>query len=180
MMPKDVSEEDKALFRKMMEDVKPLNQKAKVSYKTVPTPRQPYSREQEKTAIPSYNLSDAYPNTVHADSILSYHQASLPFRRFRQLKLGQIPWEARLDLHGLSLSEAKSQLCQFIEQQIQLGHRSLLIIHGKGSRQGESPILKNHVNHWLRQFPQVLAFHSTLPRDGGSGSLYVLIKRARI
>ncbi|HET8706021.1 MAG TPA: Smr/MutS family protein, partial [Pseudomonadales bacterium] len=46
-------------------------------------------------------------------------------------------------------------------------------------RDGREPILKSSVNHWLRQLPQVLAFCSAQPKDGGLGAVYVLVKLQR-
>ena len=58
------------------------------------------------------------------------------------------------------------------------GHRCLLVIHGKGyySSSGE-PILKNLLKNWLPLQPDVIAFHSAKPKDGGTGAIYLLIKR---
>ncbi|MEE9156926.1 MAG: Smr/MutS family protein, partial [Gammaproteobacteria bacterium] len=39
------------------------------------------------------------------------------------------------------------------------------------------PVLKNKLNNWLRQRDEVLAFCSTRPVDGGTGAVYVLLKR---
>lgn len=70
-------------------------------------------------------------------------------------------------------------LCQFIQTQAELGKRCLLIIHGKGGIQGAPPVIKNLLNRWLPQINEVIAFHSALPKDGGSGAIYVLLKRNR-
>jgi DNA-nicking Smr family endonuclease len=40
------------------------------------------------------------------------------------------------------------------------------------------PVLKGKVNHWLQQRDEVLAFCSARPVDGGTGAVYVLLKRA--
>jgi len=40
--------------------------------------------------------------------------------------------------------------------------------------------IKSHVNTWLRQHPQVLGFTSCLPRHGGTGALYVVLKRTML
>lgn len=180
-MSDKLSDEDKALFHSSMQGVKPL----KVSLKKISQSKVPpltktlKPRFQEKLAIPHIELSSHYIETVGPDSILSYCKCSIPRKRLNQLKNGQIPWQARLDLHGLGPDTARDTLVHFIDQQNQCANRCLLIIHGKGSRHGEAPILKNHVNHWLKQLPYVLAFHSALPRDGGSGALYVLLQRQR-
>jgi DNA-nicking Smr family endonuclease len=52
------------------------------------------------------------------------------------------------------------------------------IIHGKGNTSlGKMPVLKGRVNSWLRQKNEVLAFCSARPNDGGTGAVYVLLKR---
>ena len=84
-----------------------------------------------------------------------------------------------MDLHGLNVDLAADTLRSFILKQQDLDHRNLLIIHGKGGHLGDVSTLKSYVNHWLKQFPGVIAFHSALARDGGTGSVYVLPKRIR-
>ena len=182
-MPKDsLSDEDKALFRQMMKGVKPLEKTKKAelpSSKATLTPKKAKNLETETIDTDHYYRSDYYTKEVKADSILSYCNHSIPSKRLRELKTGLIPWQARLDLHGLRPEAARQALIKFIKEQNILAHRCLLIIHGKGSHRGEAPVLKNLVNHWLPQFPQILAFHSALARDGGAGALYVLLKRQR-
>ena len=180
MSDNGLSDEDKKLFRSMMQTVKPLDKVKKLAEKPAPSPTQsrPKLISTEKPK-PNYDLSNYFHDTVNSDAILAYCKQSIPRKRLSQLKGGHIPWEARLDLHGLRPDSARESLCNFIDQQISVAHRCLLIIHGKGGLHGEAPILKNYVNHWLRQLPQILAFHSALPRDGGSGALYVLLKRER-
>lgn len=180
MTDKNLSEEDKALFRRMMHEVKPLGPSNKVAAKGPPAFEKLQKKEiHYEKPVSTYNLSNYYHDVVSSDSVLNHCRQSIPRRRLNQLKNGEIRWEARLDLHGLRPDAARESLCHFIDCQSRLGSRCLLIIHGKGSHQGEAPILKNHVNHWLTQLPHVLAFHSALARDGGSGALYVLLQRQR-
>ncbi len=174
-----LSDEDKALFRETMRSVKPLDKSKQVSFKKKPPPARVRPREPVETTTVDYNLSNYSPEEVGSNNLMSYGHQNIPSKRFRELKSGQIPWQARLDLHGYQLESASDALCRFVERQMSLENRCILIIHGKGGRSGETPILKNQVNNWLRQLPQVLAFHSALPRDGGAGALYVLLKRQR-
>ena len=175
-----LSDEDKALFRSVMNTVKPLH---KTMERAPNTP--PIMKPLQKSCPPipiqktQNYLSNHYTDIVHSNSTLS-HYNNIPKKRLSELKNGFVPWEARIDLHGLTLDAARNSLCDFIDTHSKQAHRCLLIIHGKGSRHGEAPVLKNHVNHWLKQLPQVLAFHSALARDGGTGALYVLLKRNKI
>jgi DNA-nicking Smr family endonuclease len=58
------------------------------------------------------------------------------------------------------------------------GLRCIRVIHGKGLRSGPAgPVLKEEVDHWLRKLDNVAAFASARPVDGGTGALYVLLRR---
>ncbi len=182
MTDDSLSDEDKALFRESMRSVKPLKESASKNSDKSPPTKAPIKKErsiqlnkQEK----QYFLSDFISDSVHSHSVLSYSQASLPTKRFKALKNGQIEWEARLDLHGLHAEAAKVALCHFINTQTANNKRCLLIIHGKGGQEGAPPIIKNLVNRWLPQIEEILAFHSALAKDGGHGAVYVLLKRTR-
>ncbi|WP_392537908.1 Smr/MutS family protein [Legionella sp. 227] len=176
-----LSDEDKALFREHMRSVKPLKKQTNQVKVAQPKPSVPPKKNtpqvtQEKK---KYYLSDMIVDTVLSETILSYSHPSLASQRFKALRHGQIPWEARLDLHGLKSENARDTLCQFIQTQAENNSRCILIIHGKGGYQGAPPVIKNLLNRWLPQLDEVLAFHSALPRDGGSGAVYVLLKRNR-
>ncbi|WP_259637583.1 Smr/MutS family protein [Legionella jordanis] len=151
----------------------------RVEVETVKTGMRTVHKEIKPQREEQIYLSDYYTEVVEANTILSYCSHSIPLKRLRELRRGEITWESRLDLHGLRPEEAKERLIKYILTETELGHRCLLIIHGKGSRTGESPVLKNLVNHWLKQLPQILAFYSALARDGGNGALYVLLRRQR-
>lgn len=176
-----LSDEDKALFREFMRSVKPLEEQSKRVKVSKPKPpiRPKKTIRQEVQEKKEYYLSDMIVDTVLSETILSYAHPSLSSQRFKALRNGAIPWEARLDLHGLKSESARDTLCQFIQGQAENNKRCILIIHGKGGYQGAPPVIKNLLNRWLPQFAEVLAFHSALPRDGGNGAVYVLLKRNR-
>lgn len=56
--------------------------------------------------------------------------------------------------------------------------RCLLILHGKGERSTPRALLKSYVSAWLPQLPAVMAIHSAERRHGGSGALYVLLRKS--
>lgn len=121
--------------------------------------------------LSSYIVQEVYPDTV-----LSYAQPGITKRRLSALGRGLVPWEMRFDLHGLLAEEAQNRLYQFITQARANNRRCILVIHGKGGQSAAPPVLKNLVNRWLPQLEEVLAFHSALPRDGGTGAVYLLLK----
>lgn len=180
-MPKyTLSEQDKALFRESMRTVKPLKKNNKIVASKTPTQSISIRKtKQDTVSMDSLYLSDYCSDPVQAESILSYCTKGIPRNRFKQLRNGEIHYQARLDLHGMHTENAREALCHFILTQCEQANRCLLIIHGKGGYDGEPPIIKNFINIWLRQIPQVLAFHSAKDRDGGRGAVYVLLKRTR-
>lgn len=181
MADKFLSDEDKDLFREHMRGVKPLD---KEKTQKLPTAK-PIAPPRKKHPIPIVtpspitipHLSDFIQETVYSETILSYACPGVSHKRLNELRKGQIPWEARLDLHGMTTEEGRMSLSRFIEMQTQNHKRCLLIIHGKGGYKGAPPVIKNRVNRWLTQFDQVVAFHSAQPKDGGTGAIYVLLKK---
>ena len=81
----------------------------------------------------------------------------------------------------MTVEKAREQLWDFIAEAIRLEVRCVRVTHGKAARlDGKRPLIKSHVNTWLRQHPQVLGFTSCLPRHGGTGALYVVLKRTML
>jgi len=99
-----------------------------------------------------------------------------------RLERGEIPVDRELDLHGLSRSEAREDLGYELRDAWESGERCVRIVHGRGAHSELGPVLKEAVLEWLQQPPlaeRVMAFCSALPRDGGAGALYVLLRRRR-
>lgn len=135
--------------------------------------RPPLSEED----VPSLPLSD-HENLqpVGSEDTLLFSRPGLQHKILRKLRGGQYNVDAILDLHRKTVEEAREALSHFLLacQKKQICH--VLIIHGKGHGSGR-PILKNKLNHWLRQTEHVLAFCSATAKDGRSGAVYVLLRR---
>lgn len=101
-----------------------------------------------------------------------------------RLKRGKHEVEARLDLHGMTQAEAHRALARFIRDARSGGKRCVLVITGRGARGMSSSggVLKTAVPRWLDEpefRPHLLAIATAQPRDGGSGALYVMLRRTR-
>ena len=95
----------------------------------------------------------------------------------KKLRSGYFGIDAEIDLHGLSRHVAKQQLLHFLHTCVEEGCRCVHIVHGKGYRSPDNiSILKNDLNHWLRQHQDVQAFCSAKPNEGGTGALFVLLR----
>ena len=125
-------------------------------------------------------LSDEIKQLVDSEETLLYAANGVQLSTMKKLKQGHTPWQQGLDLHGFSIDQARDDLSLFIRDAYRAGSRCVLVVHGKAlSADGTPPVIKSYVNDWLRQFPQVLAFVSAQPRDGGTGAVYVLLKQLR-
>jgi len=100
-----------------------------------------------------------------------------------RLRKGEFPVQEHLDLHGLTKPEAEAKVRGFLLQSHQLGLRCVLLIHGRGlNSEDHIPVLKERLPVWLSRGPVrkiVLAFSTARPYDGGTGAVYVLLKRQK-
>jgi DNA-nicking Smr family endonuclease len=103
-------------------------------------------------------------------------------RTAQRLRRGQVQIEARLDLHGLTQAEAHHALNGFLVDAQAAGKRSVLVITGKGRAEQGYGVLRRAVPHWLNlphNRSRIIAVHTAQPRHGGSGALYVLLRKRR-
>jgi len=181
-MPKD-----KEIFMQEMSDVAPLKRDARV----VLTPKNQSVRDasvahRRAAAITGREvdrniLTEEGIEPLDPWYVLEFKRPGIQNGVFRKLKQGRYEAEARLDLHRMSVAKARRELFQFVEDCHQLGLRSVLLIHGKGetpSERGKSSILKGCTDHWLRELEIVQAFHSAQARHGGTGAVYILLRKS--
>ena len=121
---------------------------------------------------------------VHEDGRrVEGRRLELPLARLGELRRGSYSVERTLDLHGKTLDAAREALTHFLEREVALGERAVLIVHGKGNH---SPlghgVLRLEVAAWLSQgaaSAYVAAFCTALPDEGGDGAVRVLLRRPR-
>ncbi len=101
----------------------------------------------------------------------------------KKLKKGKFPIQDYTDLHGLTKKEAEIKVRDFLLASHQLGLRCVLIVHGRGlNSENHIPVLKERLPVWLNRGPIrkiVLAFSTAMPYDGGTGAIYILLKRRK-
>ena len=100
-----------------------------------------------------------------------------------KLRAGAYSYEAHLDLHGLNSAQAFDGLVAFIKQSYMTGKRTVLVIPGRGKNSPDgSGILRSKLEEWLPQEPfkrVVLAFCTALPKHGGPGAVYVMLRKLK-
>lgn len=173
----EINDLDKAALKEAMKGVKPLiHTKITTSYTASPLSKKRQRAEIEENNTDLFQFSDYETyESIGSDELIEYFRPGIQHKIIHKMRSGQYPIKAKLDLHGLFIDEARNVLSQFLNDCQHNGIRHILIIHGKG-RANHPPILKNKLNHWLRQTNQILAFCSAKSKEGGTGALYVLLK----
>ncbi|MDD3182600.1 MAG: Smr/MutS family protein [Alphaproteobacteria bacterium] len=104
----------------------------------------------------------------------------LDLRIERNMSLGDVVIEAKLDLHGKTEAEAYDAFSAFIETQQKRGKRMLLVITGKG--QDGASVLRGNLPRWCDTAPfeeAILAVRTAAQHHGGDGAYYVLLRKLR-
>jgi DNA-nicking Smr family endonuclease len=164
-------DDERDLFRKAVGKIRPVKQD-----KIHPQPKRRKPVPEQTLRL----LSDEYePTDIETGEELLYTRPGLQLTVIRKLRRGQFAIEAELDLHGATSIQARAAVDTFLKNACDQDKRVVRIIHGKGnSSEGKMPVLKGKVNSWLRQKDEVLAFCSARQNDGGTGAVYVLLKRS--
>jgi DNA-nicking Smr family endonuclease len=116
--------------------------------------------------------------------------ATIERRLKRDLSRGRAAIDGALDLHGLTQAEAHQALRGFLRHSQARGARLVIIVTGKGGAidefsgwPNERGVLKRVAPQWLRE-PDlrsvVLGFEEAGRAHGGSGALYVRLRRLQV
>lgn len=179
-------DDDISLFRSEMKNVKPIKQdKVDLGNKPKDKKQLKILRENATNALSKENivdgLSDQFIIDVEPEEFLFWSNNGVSNSQMRQLKAGQISFSGSIDLHGLTIEQSRKLVSEFLEEATKIEVRCVRVTHGKALRKDKSkPILKSYLNTWLRQHPQVLGFSSCLPKHGGTGAVYILLKRTML
>ncbi len=178
MCDKDSAIDDAAMFRQETSDVIPIKTTNRVSFK--PPPRQVASHNEIFSDPVVKDIFSAAPIYEDCPDILNFSRSGIQHSVLKHLRQGKMPVEQGLDLHGLTIQQARQELIKFLNDCTYAELRHVVIVHGKGYRSKGNPVIKPMINRWLRVAPNVLAFCSALPKDGGNGAVYVLLGRNKL
>ena len=156
-------------------------------------------------ALPPEPDPEPKPETAPAPRVLSAPPAPLPplapqrkppvpplapveRKTLVALRRGRKDVDSVIDLHGMRQEEAHFALISFLHRAQNSGHGVVLVVTGKGGSAvnnglfDERGVLRRMVPHWLR-LPDVrslvIGFEEASPQHGGSGALYVRLRRRR-
>ena len=180
---------DAGLWHRVAESIEPLPRRAKrkavkievakkMPAETIASPAKP-PKPAKAPAAP--------PKKIPPLPELSHGRApGLDASSHEKLKRGRMKIEGRIDLHGYTLEAGHKALAEFVQRAYERELRTIIVITGKGGGKGEDgeerATLRQSVPRWLNEpamRKRILAFSQAQPQHGGSGALYVLLKRRR-
>jgi len=164
-------------------DVTPLAPSNRARFaKAKPLPRPAQRLADEAAALTSSKFGNE-PSPTHWD-IGQEQESNQTFVRnglgtdvLAKLRRGQWVVQGEIDLHGMTATEARDALADFLDHARGRGWRCVRVIHGKGlSSPNREPVLKGKVRRCLAHWDDVLAYCEAQLHAGGSGAVLVLLK----
>lgn len=178
---KDSGDDDDDLFRRALADAAPLKRRRPQPAKQSVKPKTPPAKKAAKKKATAAPRSVPVARPKPPPEISAGEFSGMDRRTAERFRRGKLPIEARLDLHGHYQDAAHDALAGFITESAARGRRNVLVITGRGSREG-SGVLRERLPQWLNQPPcraHVLAFTPARPEHGRDGAFYVLLRRKR-
>jgi DNA-nicking Smr family endonuclease len=175
---KNINSEDAALFRDAAAGARPVATRRLHLRQSAPAARARFRRRDEDEVLRESLTLDPASLELETGEELVFRRPGVPMSVFRRLRQGRYVIKAELDLHGMTSNQARDELRAFLAESVAARIPCVRIVHGKGLRSGQrGPVLKASVNRWLRLWDDVQAFVSAPSRDGGTGAVYVLLRR---
>ena len=198
-------DDDARLWENVTRSVKPIARRKIVPEAAAPTPAA-RTREPERGTEPDRKPPDAPAGRERVDidklrigakdgpaqaagarpgsGGLSYGDApGVDRRTATRFRRGLMPMDAKLDLHGHTRESGRQALTGFLRAHRAAGRRCVLVVTGKGLKDDWSVgALRQALPGWLNA-PDlrrlILAYCQAQPQHGGSGAVYILLRRER-
>ncbi|MGR5297925.1 DNA endonuclease SmrA [Vibrio mediterranei] len=175
-------DDDLDLFQQMMGDVKPIHSDTVELKKTHQVSDAHLAKREAALWLseqdPEY-LSIDYAPMIKPDDLIEFKRDGMQEGVYRKLRLSKYPLQAKLDLHRRTLKEARDEVVKFLQQCMRMDIRTVLIVHGRGERSNPPALMKSYLAHWLTQIKDVQCVHSAQRFHGGSGAVYVMLRKSQ-
>ncbi|NVJ00499.1 Smr/MutS family protein [Myxococcus sp. AM009] len=179
--PKVREEDDASLFYSAMDGVQQLTHRGEAP---APNPRLPELIDENAEALAQLSELVAGQGDFDftgTDESIEGAGPGIDRNLLRALRRGDFAIQGQLDLHGKTQAEARDALERFLGDSRRAKRRCVLVVHGRGlNSKDQIPVLKERLKGWLsekRIGRMVLAFATARPQDGGTGAVYVLLRR---
>ena len=177
---------DDESFADAMQDVQPLAHKRKAQVASTGATEPTLSQQQRREIALGNTSNKVDPNPltpgevpqVQPLEVLEWKKDGVQHEVFAKLRTGGYAIESELDLHGMTVKEAREAVWKFLVRAMTKGWRCVLIAHGRGEKSATPARIKSYVYHWLCEHPDVNALTSAERHRGGTGAVYVLMRKA--
>lgn len=164
------------IFRDAIGDVTPLKDTANTLWLKSPSTKSP--RPTQAEAEQENFLTRGFLDIVPLDTLLEYKADGIQQGVLDKLRRGEYPLDASLNLLRQPVETCRQAVFSFIQQARKEGLRNVLIIHGKGrDNESHANIVRSYLARWLKQFDEVQTFCVAQSQHGGSGALYVGMRK---
>lgn len=175
-----LKEEDAALWGQVTQDVTRLSAANKVSKTAIKSPLARIKRSFLENISGQITL-ESFASSVSVHEPSSYQLDGNLQKRFQR---GELSIDGKIDLHGLTLSQAHHAFLSFITRKIHEEARCILVVTGKGSQESENGrgIIRKNLPVWCddtRLKPHILQFTSAHAKHGGSGAYYIMLRKRK-
>ena len=180
----DPPEDDADLFRSEMAGVTPLTTHNRSSERKplVDTPglqqRRAAAQDQLDQGVDPNFLTLGEVKQRQPLEVVEWKQNGVQNAVFDKLRRGGYSAEVSVDLHRLTVKEARAAVFTLVQRMLHENQRCAVVAHGKGEFSETPARLKSYVAHWLEQHPDVIAFCSAQRSHGGVGAMYVLVRKS--
>lgn len=176
----DNPDEDIELLRLEFDDVQPLNAVPRSDSKPPRPAPKPRQRQLDEKAVMAELLeTPSDPAGFETGEELLFLRNGFQRRLLTRLRRGQYSISDSFDLHHMNEATASDAIMAFLDQSLDSGFGCVRIVHGKGLRSRNGPVLKLLTRRLLSRHPAVIAFASCKPSDGGTGAVSVLLRNRR-
>ncbi len=177
-MVRRLTRDEREIWDRLRRSVRPLRASEAEREQAPARGPAPGADAAERASRPAVKAAASRPSPASGPPL-----ARLEDRARRRLARGLTDVDARIDLHGMRQERAFAALMSFLRHAQMRGHRLVLVITGRGREGGEGKgVLRQGVPAWLAR-PEVrdliLGIEEAGRRHGGSGALYVRIRRRR-
>jgi len=189
---RQITEDEARLWRHATQSLDKVNAKPRVASAPAPPPPRELLPAKGKPGAAPKRASLPAPPPAGSAKQRPPPVAAFDRRKARQIASGKVEIDATIDLHGARQAAAHGRLRVFLASAHAAGHRTVLVITGKGGDEKgpdrldvlagapQRGVLRRSVPHWLEE-PElralVLSYTSAGVRHGGAGALYVRLRK---
>ena len=142
-----------------------------------------FTKKKNNTRVPVNSTSinefnDCAPNHLSNKSLQNFEKFN--FKTKKNLARNRLRIQATIDLHSLSIANAKRAVYEFINNSFQNKFKYLLIITGKGEIDGKNSTLRSEFRNFMHQDDvgdKVVSYTFASRQHGDFGAYYIDLKK---